>query len=315
MQDFESRLRRAARGRSLALAALALAVLAAPPAVSQAPIDAATGIGANLNVSPKRLTLDRTQRTASVYIFNQGTAPAVFDVALVDRVMLPDGRIAPLDEALQEGAAKPFAERVISAKPMLLAAPRRVTLAPGKGQTIRVRAAPGADLAPAAEYRTHLTVTTVPPREMGYTAEQAAALKPDELKFSIRSIFGVSIPVIVRLGTPEIGARIENARVEVANLSADGVSPPKPTPVLKLDLLRTGANSLFGDLEVRGQERRDDGLIGAARGVGVYTEIDRRTIQVPLSRKPRKGERLEIRFNDWDTSPGKLLAAGDLVTP
>lgn len=150
---------------------------------------------------------------------------------------------------------------------------------------------------------------------MGYTAEQAAALKPDELKFSIRSIFGVSIPVIVRLGTPEIGARIENARVEVANLSADGVSPPKPTPVLKLDLLRTGANSLFGDLEVRGQERRDDGLIGAARGVGVYTEIDRRTIQVPLSRKPRKGERLEIRFNDWDTSPGKLLAAGDLVTP
>jgi P pilus assembly chaperone PapD len=302
------------RRSRLAVAALALALLAAPPAVSQAPAPAIEGIGANLNISPKRVTLDRGTRTASVYIFNQGTESASFDIALVDRVMLPDGRIAPLDEALETPALKPFADRVASAKPMLLAAPRRVVLAPGKGQTIRVRAAPVTGLPPAAEYRSHLTVTTVPPREAGYTAEQAASMKPDELQFSIRSVFGVSIPIIVRQGAPEVAARVENARVAMANLSADGLSAPRPTPVLNVDVVRTGANSLFGDVEVQAQGRRAE-LIGAARGVGVYTEIDRRTVQVPLSRAPRKGERLEVRFNDGDASPGKLLAASELVTP
>ena len=272
-------------------------------------------LGANLNISPKRLTLSRTQRTASVYIFNQGSAPATFDVSLVDRVMLPDGRIAPVDDALAAPAMKPFADRVASAKPMLLAAPRRVTLAPGKGQTIRVRASPTAELAPAAEYRTHLTVTTVPPREAGYTADQLAALSPNEISFSIRSAFGVSIPIIVRMSEPQVAARLENPRVGVASLSADGLSAPRPTPVATVDVVRTGSASLFGDLEVIAHKGRSSEVIGAARGLGVYTEIDRRAVQVPLGRAPKKGERIEVRFSDSDTAPGKLLAAGDLVTP
>jgi len=277
------------------------AALSAPPA-----------LGANLNISPKRLTLDRTQRTASVYIFNQGTAAATFDVALIDRVMLPDGRIMPLDEALADTAMKPIAERLSSAKPMLLASPRRVTLGPGKGQTIRLRAAPGAEISPAAEYRTHLTVTTVPPRDFGFTAEQAAAMDPNELKFSINSVFGLSIPIIVRLSDNDISARLERARLGVVNTSPDGIRAARPTPVLTADLVRAGANSLFGDLEVRASKGRSSEVIGAARGVGVYTEIDRRTVQVPLTRSPTKGEKVEVRFTDGDTAPGKLLAAGAL---
>jgi P pilus assembly chaperone PapD len=280
-------------------------------AAAQAPTD----VGANLNISPKRLTLNRTQRSASVYIFNQGTAPATFDIGLVDRVMLPDGRIAPLDDALATAELKPIADRLASAKPLLLAAPRRVSLAPGKGQTIRVRLNPSEALSPAAEYRTHLTVTTVPPRESGYTAEEAAAMRPGELSFSIRSVFGVSIPIIVRFAEPQVAARLENARVHTASLSADGLSAPKPTPVATLDVVRSGANSLFGDLEVVAHHGRASEVIGAARGLGVYTEIDRRTVQVPLDRAPRKGERVEVRFSDSDAAPGKLLAAGDLVTP
>ena len=48
--------------------------------------------------------------------------------------------------------------------------------------------------------------------------------------------------------------------------------------------------------------------LGVVRGVGVYTEIDRRFIRIPLARAPAPGEHLEVTFTDDDTSPGKLLA-------
>jgi hypothetical protein len=71
-------------------------ILLNPPARAQAPATPAApatsnAVGANLNISPKRVTFDRADRTATVYVFNQGTAPATFDIALVDRIMLPDG--------------------------------------------------------------------------------------------------------------------------------------------------------------------------------------------------------------------------------
>jgi P pilus assembly chaperone PapD len=193
---------------------------------------------------------------------------------------------------------------------MLLTSPRRVTLAPGKGQTIRVRAVPGQDLS-EAEYRTHLTVTTVPPRDLGYSAEQAAEARPEELKFLVSSVFGLSIPVIVRLNDIDVAAKIENPRLGMTTATADA----RATPQVTLDLVRTGAHSLFGNLEVRATKGRSGEVIGVARGVGVYTEIDRRAVQIPLTRAPAKGEQIEIRFSDDDTAPGRLLAAGPLVTP
>ena len=83
--------------------------------------------------------------------------------------------------------------------------------------------------------------------------------------------------------------------------------------MLELVLVRAGAHSLFGNLEVRGSRAKEP--LGAARGVGVYTEIDRRAIQIPLSRAPSKGETLEIRFSDDDAAPGRLLAVNSLAAP
>lgn len=297
---------------AIAGAALLTGAADAQDAAPAAPPVSVSASGANLNISPKRVRFDEAHRSASVYIFNQGTAPATFDISLVDRVMLPDGRIAPVSEAVTAPDQKSFAERVRSAKSMLIAVPRRVTLAPGKGQTIRIRATPEAAQA-ATESRTHLTVTTVPPRDVGLTAEQAAADGPETLSFSVTSVFGLSIPLIVREGRPDVSARIENVRLLTVQRSADGESAPKPTPVVQLDLVRSGAHSLFGNLEIRGAKGRDP--IGAARGLGVYTEIDRRTVQVPLTRAPAKGEALDIRFSDDDATPGRLLASNSLAAP
>ncbi len=293
---------------TLALALVALVGASQTQAQPAAPAAAApaTTVGANLNISPKRVTFDRNRRTATVYIYNQGAAAASFDVGLVDRTMLPDGQILAVDDATQRADAKTYAEQVKSAQKMLLVSPRRVTLAPGQGQTVRLRVGATTDTAPA-EYRSHLTITTIPPRDAGLTAEAAAGLAPNELRFQINSIFGLSIPAIVRVGDLDVRASLENVRVEYAEVSPDGRAPPRRTPMLVADITRLGANSLFGNVEVRPVGKAND-VIGIARGVGVYTEVPRRTVRIPLNRAPAPGEKLEVTFTDDDTSPGKLLA-------
>jgi P pilus assembly chaperone PapD len=289
-------------------AALAASVSTAQPA---APPAGTTSVGAALNITPRRISFDARHRNGSVFVLNQGTAPVTVDIALVDRVMLPDGQILTAEDAARREDSRPVAEQLRSARELVQVSPRRVTLLPGRGQTVRLRLSA---LPPAAgEHRSHLTVTTIPPRETGTTAEAAAAGgAAGELRFEITAVYGISIPVIVRPAEADVRATLENAHVEYPEISADGRSAPRRTPVLTLDLVRVGASSLYGNFEVRGAGRSDAVPLGLARGVGLYPEIDRRVVRIPLSRAPGAGEKLEVTFTDDDMSPGKVLARAAL---
>ena len=265
-------------------------------------------VNANLNISPKRVVFTGVGRTSSIYIFNQGTTAGTFDIQLVDRIMLPSGQIVPLSDLEQNPSYKPVADQLKSAREMLLTTPRRARLAQGKGQTIRIRAgAPG--VVEPGEYRTHLTVTAVPPADVGVTAEEAASTREGELRFRVNSVLGVSIPVIVRVGPVDVRAGIENVRFSYEQITPTPGAPPRRTPVVSLDLARLGHSSLFGNVEIRGAtERAPKAPIGFVRGVGVYPEIGRRNLQIQLTRAPAPGEELEVVFRDDDVAPGKQLA-------
>jgi P pilus assembly chaperone PapD len=294
-------------GMALLLCAPAATAVRAQPAAAPA----TTTVGANLNITPKRVTFDRSRRSGTVYIYNQGSAPATFDISLIDRVMLPDGEIVGNTGDPSRPEIKATFEQLKSAKDILMVSPRRVTLPPGQGQTIRLRVASVPEGA-AGEYRSHLTVTTIPPASTGLSAEQAAAGQPGQLSFQITSVFGISIPAIVRFTDPDVRAAIEGAHLEYEDVSLDGKSPPKRTPFMVFDLVRLGTSSLFGNIEVRSLAQKGGDPLGFARGVGVYPEIAKRKVRLALMREPRPGDRLEITFTDDDTSPGKLLAKLDL---
>lgn len=290
---------------------------ALPADVMSSPVPVPPPSAASLNINPKRIVLDRTGKAATIYLFNQGDSPGLFDITLVNRVMLPSGQIVSADEAGDHPEAAGPLSRMTSAQAMLIATPRRVRLAPHSGQTIRVRAGSDASTAPG-EYRMHLTIAAVPPPDTGITAEEAAQQEQGALSFRIASVIGVSLPVIVRIGPPDVGAAIEQARLTTENLSPDGNAPPRPTAVALFDLARTGKSSLFGDIEVRAAKGRSkDGgeVIGLMRGVGVYPEIERRHIRLVLSRQPQPGETLFFSFIDDDTSPGKRLVQTSLTRP
>lgn len=290
-------------------AAASTQTVAEPAAQQTAAVEIpATSVGVNLNITPKRLTFDRNTRGATAYIFNQGTTPATFDIAVVDRVMLPSGEIKPASELAADPAMKPLLDRLKSAKNLVVATPRRATLAPGKGQTIRIRAMQPDGSDASGEYRSHLTVTTIPPRNTGLTAEDAANRAPNQLSFRVQSVFGLSIPVIIRPAPVSAQGAIENVSLNYVDLSPDGVAPARRTAVLNFDMARSGTNSLFGNVEIRSSKSQDKEPLGLARGIGVYPEIDRRSVRIPLKRAPQPGEQLDIVFIDDDGKPGNVIA-------
>jgi len=286
-------------------AVLALAVLLsvpAAPALAQAPAAGPAAPSAFLNITPKRLTFDPARRNGTIYLLNQGTAPVTVDLTVSDRVMLADGQIFAAEEAAKREDGKGPAAQLRSAKDLLQVSPRRVTLAPGRPQTVRVRLS-GLPTAPG-EHRSHLTVSTIPPREAGATPEAVAGGGSDQLSFQIIAVYGLSIPLIVRTAEADVRAAIEGAHVEA--------QAGKP-PVVVLDLVRLGESSAFGNFDVRvAGARKDAAPLGAVRGVAVYPEVARRTVRILLTRAPAPGEKLEVTFTDDDTSPGKVLAKAAL---
>ena len=278
--------------KAAAVAFAALVTVLAGPVAAQ--------VGADLNISPRRVTFDGAERSASVYVFNQGDAPATYTVELVDRVMRPDGQIIAAAEA-------PETPQPRSAAAFIQHTPRRVTLQPRESQVIRLRLRPPAT-GEAGEYRTHLTVTALPPEDSGFTAAQAATAGADEVSLQIVALFSVSIPLIVREGDIDVRAEV-GAPVRLP--AAEGA----PNGGVQLDLIRLGANSVYGDVEIYAGEGARERLVGALRGVAVYPEIERRSVAVPFAEPVAADEPIRVVYKDDDTRAGATLATAAVPAP
>lgn len=285
-----------------------LVVLASLGIALATPAFAQQTTGADLNISPKRLVLGGASRSGVVYVFNRGNSGATYSVDLVDRVMLEDGQILAVDEIAPSTAGAEVAERLASARGMITFSPRRVTLGPGESQTIRVRVLTPPGLA-AGEYRTHLTVATLPPEDTGLTAEQAGTLQDGQLATRVTALLALSIPLIVRQDVSSSQPNLDDVRLQPRPATGDASAPA----TVALRLTRSGIGSVYGNLEVVTQPANGKAeVIGAVKGIAVYPEIGSRAVAVPLLRAPAAGERLQVRFTEDDASPAKPLAIADV---
>lgn len=218
---------------------------------------AEAGIG-DLLVAPTRIVLDG-RKGAEIVLNNIGDEPAVYRVSVEFRRMTADGGL--------EDVTEPTAADKTAAD-MIIYAPRRVTLAPHEPQAIRIAARPPQGLADG-EYRVHLLFRAIPP-----STPVIKASAPEEekgLHFQLTPVYGVTIPVIVRLGNLQATAGIANVHLD----RKDG------NPVVGLDLSRTGSRSTFGEVRVLKAGIKDP--IAFQKGVAVYTEISARHVSLPVS--------------------------------
>ena len=237
---------------------LAASVIAAPfPSFSTA---AEAGVG-DLLVAPTRIVLDG-RKGAEVILNNIGDEPATYRVSIEFRRMTEAGDL--VDVTTPTDADK-------QAEDMIVYAPRKVTLAPHEPQSIRIVARAPQGL-PDGEYRVHMLFRAIPPAT---PVVQAADEKPKGVQFKLTPVYGVTIPVIVRLGNLDASAGIANVHLE----KKDGA------PAIGLDLVRQGTRSVYGEVRVLKAGVKDP--IAMQKGVAVYTEIGKRHVSLLIPESTR----------------------------
>jgi hypothetical protein len=233
-----------------------LAVRAAllAPLIALAP-PAQAGVG-DLLVAPTRIILDNGRGT-EIILNNIGEETATYRISVEVKRMREDGSFEEVSEPN---------EREAMARDMIVYAPRRVVLPPRQPQTIRIAARAPVGLADG-EYRVHLLFRAVPPA-------QPPAVTPADFKgigFALTPVYGVTIPVIVRLGNLTATAGIAN----VGKVMVEG------RPAVSMDLTRTGSRSTYGEVRVIKPGLKEP--LAIQRGIAVYTEVGRRSVAVPVS--------------------------------
>ena len=254
-----------------------LIALALPFVIAAAP-RAQAGVG-DLLVAPTRIVLNGSRGT-EIVLSNIGDDVATYRISVELRRMTANGSLDDVAEAN---------EREKTAQSMILYAPRRVTIAPNQPQTIRIAARAPAGL-PDGEYRAHLLFRAVPPPRPVTPQAQVKGVS-----FELIPIYGVTIPVVIRMGNL-------SAKVGIANVA---LTTSNGKPAVSLDLTRAGDRSVFGDVRVFKAGIKEP--IAIQRGVAIYTEIETRHMLIPLDPKLSAAGPVTVDFvESTDNGPVSL---------
>ena len=88
--------------------------------------------------------------------------------------------------------------------------------------------------------------------------------------------------------------------------------------MIRLIVTRSGTRSSFGNITVTSDGAKKP--IAEVKGVGVYPEIDQRSVQIPIDPEAApalyaSGAKLTVTYTDDDFAPGATLAKADFVVP
>ena len=179
----------------------------------------------NLLITPRRVVFEGNKSSQEINLANTGQDSATYSVSFVQYRMTPEGSFEQIEEP---DPGQMFADKIIRYFP------RMVTLAPGEAQMVRMEFRRSSDMT-GGEYRSHMYFRAVP---------KEGALGLDEpledttaIGIRLTPIFGITIPVIVRVGDTEATVAIDNMQVEAVNDS---------TTMLSLTLTRNGNKSVYG---------------------------------------------------------------------
>jgi len=263
------------------------ACVAAAPFLSFS-TSAQAGVG-DLLVAPTRIVLDG-RKGAEVILNNIGEEPATYRVSVEFRRMTEKGEL--VDVTTPTDADK-------KAEDMIVYAPRKVTLAPREPQAIRIVARAPQGL-PDGEYRVHMLFRAIPPAT---PVVQTPGEQPKGVQFKLTPVYGVTIPVIVRLGNLQASAGIANVQLE----KKDGA------PAIGLDLTRQGTRSTYGEVRVLKAGYKDP--IAFMKGVAIYTEVGKRHVSLllPESAKAAASGQVTVEYLETFDDGTHLLAQTQAV--
>lgn len=247
-----------------------------------------------VTIFPTRVVMTDKERTAQVEIVNSGTETESYSLQLERKRMTETGEFKAVSGEVLPGEL--FADQIVRYSP------RRITLAPGAGQTVRLMLKMPDGL-PEGEYRSHLSVNRIP--EASNVLSPAKQEKdPTDINIKLTAYANIAIPVIVRHGKL-------NAQLEIR----DAVLRPgtgKEPPIVEFTMQRTGTMSVYGDIAVTSvAENGTVEQVAAVNGVAVYVPNATRKARLTLRGKetlPSKGV-LRVTFTEHGAAKPMAEAA------
>ena len=253
---------------------LAACLLAPSIAWSQKPV---------LLIHPTMVMFEGNVRSATINVINRGDGDGVFEINWIDYAMTPEGGLLKTD-GLADWSIQPYVRY----------SPRRISLAPGETQIVKIAIRRQTDLA-EGEYYSHFRVLTINPNEaeLGDDSETQTSVQ-------VSARTATAIPIIWRNSDDEPTAELGSAEFN-AN-----------TGQLEVTVKRKGNISVRGFLHVLGET--EDGVeteLADTTHFVIYANLDERIAKIAL--KPNvvasPGTRI-IYTSDMDRSlPNSLIAS------
>lgn len=219
----------------------------------------------NLTISPFYVQFDANskKRADVVRMTNSSAEKKTYRIKLVNFRQMPDGKYQEITEPMP---GNPFAA------PYIAYSPREATLEPRQSQTIRLQRKPMA-AAPDGEYVSHLLMQEMPPKP----SNKADTVK-EGIKIEIKTLYGITIPVIIDKGDLTYQGTLQQAKVVRSSQN----------PYVEAVIKRSGTKSFWGTLVVKdGNEE-----IGRVNNFKIFLSTPERIIKVPLSRNPSQKAQL-----------------------
>ena len=249
----------------------------------------------DLLITPRRVVFEGNNQREELSLVNMGKDTVTYSISFIEKKMKEDGSFVTVDNP---------ADVQMRAEPYLRIFPRTVTLAPGEPQVIMIQYRRSANM-DTGEYRSHLYFRS----EKDYRPLGVKNPFKDTTLVSVQliPIYGISIPVIIRTGEVNVITSFSDLKLGVVQ---------DTIPSLEFTINRTGNCSTYGDLVVEyifGQNKPI--IVGNVKGVGVYTNIDRRKVTVKLNQVRGmvfKTGNLRVRYTSPDDAKYMVYAEVDL---
>lgn len=232
----------------------------------------------NLLVDPHRIIFEGQKKIMNISLINNGKDSTNYSISFLQYRMTDDGEY---EEITTPDPNQNFADKYIHFFP------HSVILGPYETQVVKLELLKSEELQ-SGEYRSHLYFRALPTQKV--LGEEETKKATSDIIIKIVPIFGISIPILIRVGESTTVLNITELKVEKSD---------NFTNRLLLTIHRTGNMSVVFDISVKyiaqnGKETQ----IGLKEGTVVYTPNSIRKYKIFLDNK-----------TNVDLSKGKLRIA------
>ncbi len=256
-------------------------------------IDAGAFAQGDLLIFPKRIVFEGRKRVAQIILSNTGKDSATYNISFIQYRMNELGEFEAITEP---DSGQQFAT------PFLRVFPRRVNLAPGESQTVKVQKF-NTDKMVDGEYRSHLYFRAV--KNNKPLASENKIESSNTLSVKLEAVYGISIATIIRKGPSNTVTSISGAEY-----SNDEYS----NHFLSFNIDREGNMSTYGDIKINYISNDNKKYeVGNVKGVAVYTPGNVRKVKMQLQ-KPEgvnfSGGKLIVVYTENEKK--KVIAKAEL---